>query len=69
MRKYYRAIAKARMRSAGVGSVNRKIGKKVNGVKNWRRLIFGDLAKDSEGWQTRHRGRKSKARIKQLSEA
>ena len=69
MRKYYRQIAKARMRAAGVGSVNRKIGQEVNGVKNWRRLIFGDLAKDSEAWQTRRKGRKSTARIKQLAEA
>lgn len=68
MRKYYRAIAKARMRSTGVGSVNKKIGQEVNDEKNWRRIIFGDLAKESEAWQTRN-SRKPRRKIKRLAEA
>ena len=64
MRKYYRQIAKARMKAAGVGNVNRKMGGVTYGVKNWRRIVFGDLAKDAEGWQTT---KKPKRRIRKLA--
>ena len=69
MRKYYRQIAKARMKAAGVGNVNRKMSGVTDGVKNWRRIVFGDLAKDAEGWQTRKKGRQPKRRIKKLAAA
>lgn len=69
MRKYYRTIAKARMKAAGCDRVNRKLGMKINGEANWRRVIFGDLAKDAEGWQIKRRGRQSRAKNRKLAEA
>lgn len=36
MRKYKREIARQRMRTVGVGNVNKKMGKIVRGVSAWR---------------------------------
>lgn len=36
LRKYKREIARQRMRTVGVGNVNKKMGKLVRGVKAWR---------------------------------
>lgn len=73
MRRHYRAIAKARMRCAGTDRVNRKLGMRVGGIQNWRRVIFGDLSKESEAYQTRNAtknpGKKRARRIKRLTAA
>ena len=49
MRKYQRNIARARIKAVNAGNVNKKMR------KLWRRIIFGDLAKESEAFQTRPR--------------
>ena len=53
MRKYYRQIARARIKAAGAGKVNKKMSSKKGGVPLWRRLVFGDLAKEAEAYQVR----------------
>lgn len=39
MRKYKREIARQMMRAAGIGNVNKKMGKAVRGVKMWRLVL------------------------------
>ena len=45
MRKYKRAIAKARLAAMGVGNVNRKMSVKMDGVPGWRRALYGESGK------------------------
>lgn len=60
MRKYYRELAKGRMRSIGIGNVNRKLRRRSSkGLVFWREIIFGDLAKEYEKIQN---GRKKSSR-------
>ena len=48
MRKYKRQIARERLTIIGVGNVNKKMGKKNNGVPMWRAVLTGDLGKQAE---------------------
>jgi hypothetical protein len=49
MRKYQRAIAKARMKACGVANVNRKMSKKNDdGETLWRSFLWGKYAKQGE---------------------
>lgn len=42
MRKYLREIARARLKAAGAGNVNKKMGQVVEGQKVWRRALNGE---------------------------
>ena len=65
MRKYQREIARNRIRVTGAGNVNRKMGAmNKEGVPLWRRIIFGDLAKDAEAFQLR--GNKNSRNIRRI---
>lgn len=61
MRKYRRQIARARITAVRAGNVNKKMGALgPGGEPLWRRVIFGDLAKDAEAYQVRGGGKREK---------
>lgn len=45
MRKELRQIAKARLKAAGAGNVNKKMARVVDGEKVWRRALTGETGK------------------------
>lgn len=45
LRKYKRQIAKARLKAAGAGNVNKKLAQVVDGEKVWRRALTGETGK------------------------
>lgn len=65
MRKYYRAIAKARMKACGVGNVNKKMARvNTKGEKLWRAFIWGEYADQGRLALMGHR---PKRRIRRIS--
>ena len=61
MRKYYRQIARARITAVKAGNVNKKMS------KLWRRIIFGDLAKEAEEFQTKPKKKPLKRKITKIA--
>lgn len=61
MRKYQRQIARARITAVNAGNVNKKMR------SLWRRLIFGDLAKEAEAFQTRPKQKPLKRKITKVA--
>ena len=58
MRKYYRAIAKARMKACGVGKVNKKMAREnAKGEKLWRSFLWGELAEEGKRAQMKWKRR------------
>ena len=65
MRKYKRAIAKARMKACGIERINRKMGRRTwNGKTLWREFITGKFAEQARRAQIRP---KLKRKIRRIS--
>ena len=63
MRKYLRAIAKARMKACGVGNVNKKMARKnEKGEKLWRAFLWGEYAEQGRKAQV-----KPKRKVRRIS--
>ena len=61
LRKYKRSIAKARLKAASVGNVNRKLSKVRDGIPMWRMALTGDSGEKLERVQMNY-GKLIKAR-------
>ena len=49
MRKYLRAIAKARLTAMGVGNVNKKLATRKGGeLPNWKKSLYGETGMAAE---------------------
>ena len=64
MRKYKRAIAKARMKACGIERINRRMSQRKGGVSLWRSFLWGEFAKQAERAQIRP---KLKRKVRKLS--
>lgn len=54
MRKYQRAVAKARMKAMGIERVNRRMSRKVeNGKTLWREILWGAYAAEARRAQVK----------------
>ena len=54
MRKYYRQIAKARMKAVGIDGINRRMSRKnSDGNKLWREFVWGMYAAEAVRVQVR----------------
>lgn len=62
MRKYQRAVAKARMKAMGIERVNRRMSRKVEGKTLWREILWGKYAAEARRAQI-----KPKRRIRRIS--
>lgn len=61
MRKYYRAIAKARMKACGVEKVNKKMAKmNGKGEELWRAFLWGEFAEQGKRAQLGRMRRKQR---------
>ena len=59
-------IAKSRMAAMGVGNVNKKVSGVKGGVPNWKRVLYGDMAKKGLAAQLGQAVR-SKRKIRRVS--
>ena len=68
MRKYYRQIAKARMKAMGIDRINRKM-RRVNGkgIKLWRAFVFGEYAEHGAA-ALRSQGIRNKRKIRRVAQ-
>lgn len=69
MRELMRSVAKGRLKALGADRINRRMNMTgpggPGGMKNWRRVLTGDLAKRAEGAQ-RMEGLKAKRKLKKV---
>lgn len=72
MRELMRSVAKGRLKALGADRINRRMRVESTvvdgrGVKNWRRVLTGDLAKRGEAAQ-RMNGLKAKRKLRRVNQ-
>jgi len=71
MRELMRSVAKGRLKALGADRINRRMSVTgpggPGGVKNWRRVLTGDLAKRAEGAQ-KLEGIKAKRKLRRVNQ-
>lgn len=66
IRSIERQIAKSRMAAMSVGDVNKKVSGVKGGIPNWKRVLYGDMAKRGLAAQL-GQGVRSKRKIRRVS--